>query len=91
MTDSDPEKRPVIEDVIARFSRIRNSLTGFKLRSHITSRKDASPVIAFRYVGQMIRTIEYILCQTPAKLSQSPSTWIVGSAVIRFTIATRFA
>jgi hypothetical protein len=66
MTDSDPEKRPVIEDVIARFSRIRNSLTGFKLRLPITSRKDASPVIAFRYTRQMIRTIEYILCQAPA-------------------------
>jgi hypothetical protein len=66
MTDDDPEKRPVIEDVIARFSRIRNSLSRSKLRSPITSRKDPSLIIAFRYVRQTIRTVEYILCQTSA-------------------------
>jgi hypothetical protein len=66
MTDDDPERRPVIEDVIARFSSIRNSLSRFKLRSPITSRKDASLVIAFRYARQTIRTIGYILCQNAA-------------------------
>jgi hypothetical protein len=66
MTDGVPEKRPVIEDVIERFSRIRNSLSGFKLRSPITSRKDVTPIIAFRYVQQTIRTVGYFLCQTPA-------------------------
>jgi hypothetical protein len=66
MTVGEPEKRPVIEDVIERFTRVRDSLSGFKLRSPVTSRKDVGPIIAFRYVQQTIRTLKYILCQTPA-------------------------
>jgi hypothetical protein len=33
MTHINPVKRPLIEDVVAKFSYIRKSLSGFKLRS----------------------------------------------------------
>jgi hypothetical protein len=66
MTDEDPKKRPVIEEVIARFSRICNSLSGSKLRFPITSRRDPNLVTAFLYVRQMIRAAKDILCRTAA-------------------------
>ncbi|KAI0249675.1 kinase-like domain-containing protein [Lactifluus subvellereus] len=66
MTDGDPEKRPVIEEVIVRFSRIRNSLSGSKLRFPITSRGDPSVVTVFLYARQTIRTVKCILYRTAA-------------------------
>jgi hypothetical protein len=66
MTDEDPEKRPVIEDVISRFSRIRNSLSGFKLRSPITFKQDHSLITTLRYVCQTARTTQYLVCKKTA-------------------------
>jgi hypothetical protein len=61
MTDEDPAKRPNIEDVILRFSRIRDSLSGFKLRSLITSKKDPSLITASRHIRQVFRTAQYVV------------------------------
>ena len=66
MTDEDPEKRPVIEDVISRFSHIRNSLSGFKLRSPITFKQDHSLIATLRYACQAVRTARYIVCKKAA-------------------------
>ena len=66
MTAVDPAKRPVIEDVMAKFSHIRRSLSETKLRSPLTSKKDSSVVTAFRYTSQAIRTVQYIVLQKPA-------------------------
>jgi hypothetical protein len=66
MTDEDPAERPTIETVISRFSYIRDSLSEFKLRSLITSKKDPSLVTAYRYARQVVRTVEYIILQKAA-------------------------
>jgi hypothetical protein len=39
MTTVDPRKRPTIEEVVIRFSRIRESLSAFKLRFPITNNR----------------------------------------------------
>ena len=39
MTLDDPAKRPRIEEVLERFTRIRASLSNCKLRSHIPSKR----------------------------------------------------
>ena len=39
MTAVDPGKRPTIEEVVAKFSRIRESLSAFKLRFPITDNR----------------------------------------------------
>ena len=66
MTAAEPGKRPVIEEVIAKFFHIRESLSEHKLRSPITSKKDSSVVTAFRYTSQAIRTVQYIVLRKPA-------------------------
>jgi hypothetical protein len=66
MTAVEPSKRPMIEDVIAKFARIRESLSVAKLRSPITSSRDSSVITAFRYTSQAIRTVQYIILQKPA-------------------------
>jgi hypothetical protein len=66
MTDEDPGERPTIETVISRFSYIRDSLSEFKLRSLITSKKDPSLVTTYRYARQVVRTVEYIILQKAA-------------------------
>lgn len=66
MTDENPGERPTIENVISRFSDIRDSLSELKLRSLITSKKDPSLVTTYRYVRQVVRTVEYIILKKAA-------------------------
>ena len=66
MTNENPAERPTIENVISRFSYIRDSLSEFKLRSLIISKKDPSLVTSYRYVRQVVRTVEYIILQKAA-------------------------
>ncbi|KAI0296108.1 kinase-like domain-containing protein [Multifurca ochricompacta] len=66
MTHEIPEKRPTIEGVLERFSRIRDSLSAIKLRSAITSKKDPKLFTAFRHARQLIRTLGYTINRLPA-------------------------
>ncbi len=66
MTAEVPAKRPTIEEVIVKISHIRNSLSEFKLRSLITSRKHPTLITTYRYTRQAIRTLQYIILQKPA-------------------------
>jgi len=65
MTHEEPSRRPTIEEVIARFTRIRESLSVFKLRSLILAKRDPSAISAFRYTTQVIRTVQYIILEKP--------------------------
>ncbi|KAH9035415.1 hypothetical protein EDB84DRAFT_1222789 [Lactarius hengduanensis] len=66
MTQDDPAKRPVIEEVLQEFVRIRESLTKSKLRSAITS-KDAPKVFGIiRQTRQSIRAVWHIVAGRPA-------------------------
>ena len=60
MTHVDPAKRPSIEEVVAEFSRIRESLSGFKLRSTIIAKDDPVLNSMFRRARQALRTVRYI-------------------------------
>jgi hypothetical protein len=66
MTDENPAKRPTIENVISTFSRIRDSLSEFKLRSLITSKKDPSLFTTYRHARQAVRTVQYIILRKSA-------------------------
>ncbi|KAI0294525.1 kinase-like domain-containing protein, partial [Russula brevipes] len=65
MTHVDSAKRPSIEDVIAKFSHIRQSLSGFKLRSPIISKHNPSLFTVFRCAKQALLTLHY-LCSRKA-------------------------
>ncbi|KAI0248430.1 kinase-like domain-containing protein [Lactifluus subvellereus] len=66
MTDPDPEKRPVIEEVVEQFDNIRGSLSMIKLRSTITRKKDPRLFTTFRHARQLTRTAMYIIDRRPA-------------------------
>ena len=66
MTHRDPAKRPLIEEVVVRFARICESLSGLKLRSPITSKKQLSLFTAFVYARQAIRSFYYVVSNSRA-------------------------
>jgi hypothetical protein len=66
MTHMDPAKRPLIEEVVAKFSRIRQSLNGFKLRSPIISKHKPSLFSMFQRAKQALRTVRYIFSHKAA-------------------------
>jgi|SRR5712672_3624245 len=47
MTDANPLNRPLIEDVVAKFSRIRESLSGWNLRLAMVSKAKPSLLAVF--------------------------------------------
>jgi len=61
MVKSDPAKRPTMDEVVARFSKIRSKLSTWKLRSRMTRRYELWPVTIRRSVGHWYRTIGYVL------------------------------
>jgi len=66
MTQVIPARRPLIEDVVAKFTRIRESLSGYKLRSLITSKREPSLFTAFRRSRQAFQTLQYIVSNKSA-------------------------
>jgi hypothetical protein len=60
MTHMDPTKRPPIEDVVAKFSLIHESLSSFKLRSPIISKRAPSLFSVFRCAKQVLLTLQDI-------------------------------
>ena len=66
MTAVDPAKRPTIEEVVENFSHIRNSLSGFKLRSLVTSREDPTLTATFLRGAQALRAVQNIISRKPA-------------------------
>ncbi|KAH9970476.1 kinase-like domain-containing protein [Russula compacta] len=66
MTHIKPAKRPLIEDVVAKFSRIRESLSGLKLRSALTSKHEPNLFTMFRHAKQALLTLHYVFSRKPA-------------------------
>jgi hypothetical protein len=73
MTHINPGRRPLIEDVVAKLARIRESLSGYKLWSMITSRRQPSLYTTYRRSRQAIKTIQYIVSNRPAIPEPNPS------------------
>jgi hypothetical protein len=57
MTDINPRRRPLIEDVVASFSHIRNSLSESKLRSPIVSKHKPYIFLVFFCAKQALLTL----------------------------------
>jgi len=66
MTHINPAKRPLIEDVAAKVSSIRESLSEFKLRSPIISKHKPSLFSMFQRAKQALRTVQYIFSHKAA-------------------------
>ena len=66
MTHINPAKRPLIEDVVAKFFHIRNSLSGCKLRSPLISKRKPRLFTIFRRAKQTLLNFQYILSRKPA-------------------------
>ena len=61
MVQTDPTKRPKMDEVVTRFSEIRGKLTTWKLRSRIARKNELWPVTAWKSVGHWYRTVGYVL------------------------------
>ena len=61
MVQTDPAKRPKMEEVVAQFSEIRGKLTSWKLRSRIARKNELWPVTAWKSAGHWCRTVGYVL------------------------------
>ena len=66
MTSQHPADRPRIEDVIERFSEIRQSLSKAKLRSALKSKNASIITCAAVETRQFVRTTCYILSRKAA-------------------------
>jgi hypothetical protein len=61
MVQEDPTKRPTMDEVVTRFSEIKNTLTTWKLRSRLVRKKEIFPLKVWRTVGHWYRTIGYVI------------------------------
>jgi len=66
MVQEDPTKRPTMDEVVARFSEIRNKPSMWKLRSRLVRKKEILPVKVWRTVGHWYRTAGYVLSRKAA-------------------------
>ncbi|KAA1477314.1 hypothetical protein DENSPDRAFT_844530 [Dentipellis sp. KUC8613] len=66
MVQDEPSRRPSINEVVARFAKIRESLHFWKLRSRTTRKKEWKVVTLWRYPPHIIRTIRFIVMRKPA-------------------------
>ena len=66
MTHINPAKRPLIEDVVAKFSVLRKSLSEFKLRSPLVSKQKPCLLTIFRCTKQALLTVQYVLSRKAA-------------------------
>ncbi len=63
MVQEDSTKRPNMDEVVTRFSEIRNKLSSWKLRSRMARNIEIWPVVAWRSVAHWYRTIGYVLAR----------------------------
>jgi hypothetical protein len=61
MVQTDPTKRPTMDEVVTRVSEIRGKLSTWKLRSRIARKNELWPFAAWRSVRHWYRTVGYVL------------------------------
>jgi hypothetical protein len=66
MVQSDPAKRPTMEQVVARFDEICGRLSSWKLRSRVVRRKDSYLLGFFRGVVHWNRRTRFVIRRIPA-------------------------
>ncbi|EIM87890.1 uncharacterized protein STEHIDRAFT_76526 [Stereum hirsutum FP-91666 SS1] len=65
MTKADPSKRPKIDEVVAQYHKILDSLSGWKLRSGLIKRKEIV-LSVYKLIPHFIRTIGYVCAGLPS-------------------------
>jgi len=60
MVQDDPTKRPTMDEVVTRFSEIKNKLSTWKLRSRMARKNELWPVTAWRTVRHWYWTVGYV-------------------------------
>jgi hypothetical protein len=64
MVQDDPAKRPTIDEAVSRFEEIVRSLSGWKLRSRVVSRKDFS-FVPHRSIAHWARRLVFVVKRVP--------------------------
>ncbi|KAA1473369.1 hypothetical protein DENSPDRAFT_802484 [Dentipellis sp. KUC8613] len=66
MVQDDPSKRPKIDEVVARFAKIRKSLYPWQLRARPIRKKEWKVVTLWRLPGHFARAVRFVVTQKPA-------------------------
>ncbi|EGN93995.1 hypothetical protein SERLA73DRAFT_115488 [Serpula lacrymans var. lacrymans S7.3] len=66
MVQTDPAKRPTMDEVVARFDQILKQLSSWKLRSRVVDKEDGNITGLYRGVTHWTRRIGYIIRRLPA-------------------------
>ncbi|KAF8471469.1 kinase-like domain-containing protein [Russula ochroleuca] len=66
MVQEDPMKRPTMDEVVNRFTEIKNKLSTWKLRSRMARNSEIWPVTAWRTVSHWYRTAGYVVTRKSA-------------------------
>ena len=66
MTQEEPNNRPNMDQVVARFDLLLGSLSTWRLRSRLAMRSEHWIVRVLRVVAHTYRTLIYILTRRPA-------------------------
>jgi hypothetical protein len=66
MVQDDPEKRPTMDEVVARFETIRKGLSPWKLRSRVVKENDSVLGGFFRGVAHWARRVRLVTTRVPA-------------------------
>ena len=65
MVQADPSKRPTMEEVTVRFDKIRQSLSGWKLRSRVVDDEEDALERVARTVSHWIRRVSFVVRRVP--------------------------
>ncbi|KAH9899125.1 kinase-like domain-containing protein [Epithele typhae] len=65
MIQTDPSRRPTMEEVAQHFSKILADMSPWKLRSRIVHREEFAITGFFRAIGHVFRTMRYVASRTP--------------------------
>ena len=61
LVQTDPTKRPKMDEVVTRFSEIRGKISSWKMRSRIARKNELWPVTVWKSVGHWYCTVGYVL------------------------------
>ena len=61
LVQTDPTKRPTMDEVVTRFSEIRGKISSWKLRSRIARKNELWPLTVWKSVGHWYCTVGYVL------------------------------
>ena len=66
MVQNDPNQRPTIDEVVARFEKIQQGLSSWKLRSRVVKRWDSTIPSIYRSITHWYRRVTFIATRTPS-------------------------